>query len=334
MRHLPLISFILMVLVAIGWQFELNRSYEQGRQVAVARKNAVFPVIPVPAPAASPPPVVSSPPETEKRLGPFSINGNNYVVVLRQEPQSRGGQTVSAMEIRDSRDTLLYKRSFRSQPDRVSHSESWYVSAHLMTRGNGTGLMVNYSRDGEPSAHEETTWWQLFGVVDGVLRPFTGPLAVQGDLLDSHFDNFDFRVWAHYASLIFPVRVDWAEGKMLPEQNCETIPCQFKVIPKEPGYRGDLTFVRLCPDPEKCQSPERVLVKNDSNIEIASCSALVRWNPGNVLDQSSEGKSAMDGEAGITVPGDAVWLKMRIDGKEGWVHDEEDFMRIGMIFEH
>jgi hypothetical protein len=329
MRHLPLISFILMVLVAIGWQYELNRSYEQGRQVAIARKKAIFPVVPVPPAPPVPQPVVSSPAETEKRLGPFSINGNNYVVVLRGATQETG-QAVAAMEIRDSRETVLYKRAFHSQSD---HSESWYVSAHLMTRGSGTGLMVNYSKGGEPSGREETTWWQLFGIVDGVFRPFTGPLAVQGDLLDSHLDTFDFRVWAHYASLIFPVRVDWAEGKMAPEQNCETNPCQFKVIPREPGYRGALTFVRVCPDPEKCQSPERVIVKKDSNIEIVSCSAPVRWKPGNVSDQSSEGKSTLNGEAGITVPGDAVWLKMIIDGKEGWVHDEEDFMRLGMIFE-
>jgi len=43
-----------------------------------------------------------------------------------------------------------------------------------------------------------------------------------------------------------PVRVDWTQGKLLPEQNCESTPVSFKVIPKELGYREDLTFVRLC----------------------------------------------------------------------------------------
>jgi len=27
-----------------------------------------------------------------------------------------------------------------------------------------------------------------------------------------------------------------------------------------------------------------------------------------------------------------VWLQVRVDGKEGWLHYEEDFMRLGMIF--
>lgn len=335
MRHLPLISFILMVLIAIGWQVAMNRSYEQGRQVAIQRR-ATFPVVPVPAAS----PEASTAPESEKRLGPFTLAGNNYFVVLRQKPRSPGanqetGETVVAMDIRDSNEAVVYSRTFRSQSETDAYSDAWYVSAHLMTRGDGTGLMLNYSVDEEPSAPtpEQTTWWQLFGVVNGTLRPFTGPLAVQGDLLDSHQDTFDFRVWAHHASLIFPVHVDWAQGKLLPEQNCVVVPCQFKAIPRELEHREDLTFVRLCPNPEKCENPERVVVKKDSEIEVLSAQAPVRWKEGHASGRSEQPDSAIDGEGEISVAEGVVWLKMRIDGKEGWVHDEEDFMSLGMIFE-
>ena len=336
MRHAPLISLVVMLVVGIGWQVALNRSYDQGRKTAAARHPAVFPVVPVPDPPA---PVASSTEEVEKRLGPFSLAGNNYVVVLRQKPRTPGkaqltGETVTSMEIRDSNEAVLYKRTFRTQFDPDVYSVAWYVSAHLMTRGTGTGLMLNYSVDGAPSAPtpEETTWWQLFGVVDGVLRPFSGPLAVEGDLLDSHQETFDFRVWAHHASLIFPVRVDWTQGKLLPDQDCPVRPCEFKAIPKEFGHRGDLTFVRLCPNPEKCESPERVVVTRNSMLEVLACHAPVQWKEGDVSAQPANANTPIGDEGKIRVPENAVWFKMRIDGREGWVHDKGDLMNIGMIF--
>jgi hypothetical protein len=326
----------MMVLVAIGWQVALNRSYDQGRRIA-AQRRVESPVVPVPA---TPAPVAGSTQEVEQRLGPFSLAGNSYSVVLRQKPRAPGaaqetGKTVESMEIRDSNEGVLYKRAFRSRSEPDIYSDAWYVTAHLMTHGGGTGLMLNYSVDGEPSAPtpEETTWWQLFGVVDGMLRPFTGPLAVQGDLLDSHFDTFDFRVWAHHASLIFPVHVDWVQGRLFPDQNCVVTPCQFRAIPKESRPREGLTFARLCPNPTKCDNPERIVVKKDSAIEVLACNTPVRWKEGNALGESGQNNGLMDGEGEISVPEGAVWLKIGIDGKEGWVHDKEDLASLGMIFE-
>lgn len=29
--------------------------------------------------------------------------------------------------------------------------------------------------------------------------------------------------------------------------------------------------------------------------------------------------------------GDDLWLKVRIDGKEGWIHTQEDFTAIGVL---
>ena len=339
MKHLPIISLIVIVLVGIGWQLALNRSYNRGKKMAANERRASFPVKPVPATPEPPAPVASAD-EVEQRLGPFSLAGNSYVVVLRQKPsgpegtQERGKSVVS-MEIRDSNEAVLYKRAFSSQAENDGHADAWYVTAHLMPRGSGTGLMLNYSLQRKPSSPtpEEITWWQLFGVVGGMLRPFTGPLAVQGDLLDSHLETLDFKIWAHHASLIFPVRVDWAQGKLLPNQDCEITPCQFRAIPKNPGDRRDLTFVGLCPNPDKCERPQGLVVKKDSDIEVLACYAPVRWKEGNVSSPSGQDNGLIAGAGDISVPKGAVWLKMRIDGKEGWVHNDEDFMKLGMIFE-
>jgi hypothetical protein len=40
---------------------------------------------------------------------------------------------------------------------------------------------------------------------------------------------------------------------------------------------------------------------------------------------------AMDDAGGVGwAPNDELWLKVRIDGKEGWMHGEEDFHAFGL----
>jgi len=88
-----------------------------------------------------------------------------------------------------------------------------------MTRDGGTGLMLNYSVDAEPSAPTptETPWWQLFGVLNGTFRPFTGPLAVQGIFWIRTGTPFDFRVWAQPFEADISGARRWTQGKLLPE---------------------------------------------------------------------------------------------------------------------
>jgi len=68
-----------------------------------------------------------------------------------------------------------------------------------------------------------------------------------------------------------------------------------------------------------------VVVKKESSVEVLLCRAQVHWKEGNANGPSPENKDAMNGAGEISIPeqGD-LWVKVRIDGKEGWLHDEED----------
>ena len=78
-----------------------------------------------------------------------------------------------------------------------------------------------------------------------------------------------------------------------------------------------MTFVRLFAEAHEAFGiPAHVVVKKDSKVEILATEAQVVW---------TEGADAVD----ITVADDP-WLKVRIDGKEGWVHTQEDFQAIGL----
>jgi hypothetical protein len=305
--------------------------------------------------------------ETEKQLGPFSLGGRNHFVVLRERkvepgPDAAGesGDTVVSMEIRDAAGTALYRRTFPYVTENDGFSDFWSVLAKPLIGTHGSGLLVSYGFDSSPSAPvpESTSWWQVFGVVDGKFRPFGAPVAVEGGLftaastgdfyadkgiktagaLDEHSDLLEFRVWAVHFRLIFPVRVDWAQGRLSPVVPCGKAAangpgeaCRYKVMPEDDRPASKLTFVRFCPNPTKCEKPEKIVVKSDSKVEFLASPAIVEWSDGNAAGPSETNKDPMNdaGKIGLS-PQSELWLQVRIDGKEGWINSEEDFNALGM----
>ena len=73
-------------------------------------------------------------------------------------------------------------------------------------------------------------------------------------------------------------------------------------------------------------------MKEDSKVELLSCATVVQWSEG--LTSRPTGKpDSMDDQGGISVSSDNVQLKVRVDGKEGWIHADEDFNALGLPFE-
>src|SRR5438128_1912627 len=355
------ISVLLVALAEAGWWAAKNRRYQPINQRPLQQQSlATQPVSlqqlnssQTSAPAA--PTVGEATAETEQRVGPFSVAGKEYRIVLhKKKRQPETGDTVVAMEIRDAADTVLYQRTFPHPSADVEFSDAWFVSAGVLTGTNGTGLLVSYDLDSEPSAPEpeSSEWYQVFGVVKGKFKPFSGPILVQGEVasvdrtskqfktagpLDSQSDALNFKVWAHHFRLIYPVRVDWNQGKLNPAQACDTAnaggsrrPCQYAVTREDDRRTDGLTFVQLCPESVACKNPERVLVKKDSKVELLSCATEVQWSEG--LTSRPTGKpDSMDDQGGISVSSDNVQLKVRVDGKEGWIHADEDFNALACL---
>jgi hypothetical protein len=297
--------------------------------------------------------------ETEQRLGPFSLSGTNYTVILKKRKQQSAskeptGDTVVAMEIRDAAESVLYRRNFPYLTVESDFTETWTVSAAPLVGTNATGLLVTYDDYSEPSAPEAESsgWYQVFGVVKGKLKAFSGPILVQGDIiqpdngakvykttgpLDSHSDALNFKVWAHHFRLVYPVRIDWTEGKVSPALACSkgtgstSQACSYKVLPENDRWGQNLTFVQLCPEASTCDHPERVLVKKDSKLELLGCAADVKWSEGR--SSGPVENASMDDQGGVAVGTENLQLQIRVDGKEGWTHTEEDFNALGLPFD-
>jgi hypothetical protein len=300
------------------------------------------------------------PGESANHLGPFSIAGRNYSVELQTKkvgpgPTDEQYDTVVAMEIRDTTGAVQYRRTFPYMEAKEDDFESWSVSARLLTGTNGTGLLVSYGVYSEPSAPEEepTGWFQIFGVLDGRFVPFGATLEVQGGLLDEYADGHtykaarplgtqadavEFKTWTGHCRLIYPVRVDWTQGKLTPAQECAKTAgelgagCQYKVVPEDKLYTEGITFVRLWAGPdEQSGQPMKAVVKKDSKVDLLTALVATQWTESSAAGSSANSKGPMDDAGGFGVVADTdLWLKVRIDGKEGWMHSEEDFRALGL----
>ena len=299
--------------------------------------------------------------QSEQRLGPFSVGGQNYALLLRTRQVQPGstnesGPTVVSMEIQDATGAVQYRRTFPYQEADKEFSDAWSVSAAVLAGTKESGLLVTYSFDSEPSApvEEPGVWFQVFGVVNGKFAAFGAPVSIQGGLLNEYVDGntykaarplgpeadaLEFRLWAGHCRLIFPLRIDWARAKLTPAQECTrnaagvlNAECQYKIVPESELARSDMTFVRLSPNyGETSRNFENTVVKKDSKVELLAAMTNVQWHAGAVSGTSAVPKNPMNDADDVNVAPDSdLWLKVRIDGKTGWIHTEEDFQALGL----
>lgn len=269
-----------------------------------------------------------------RSIGPLDLQGHGFTLAL-QIKQLRGAgavdadfqETVAGMEIRDAGGKAQYRKTFPYKVAGDRFEETLAVHARVLRGDKGTGLLVTYGM--LPSTPLGGQSWQVFGVIGGKLVPFSKPLSTEGELVKIasdprlQADVLQFRVWTGNFFVILPVRLDWLAGRLMPAWRCWKMTsrgpqarCQFQVE-AERRPADELTFVRLFPDTDENQGvPEHAVVKKDSRVEFLAAEAALRW------EEEPEG-------IGFGVSED-VWLKVQVDGKEGWIHREEDFRAIGL----
>ncbi len=278
----------------------------------------------------------------ERVAGPFAVGGRTFHVAL-QVKQLRGGgipdpdfgETVSNVQIRDQAGKVHFQRALPYKVWGERFEETMAVHAEILKGRSGTGLLLTYGVT--PSTPLGGQSWQVLGVVNGQLVPFSGPISVAGDLASPTSGNaaitswdetlkadvLNFRIWTGNFFVMVPLRVDWTRGSVRPAYRCwkltgsgPTEACRFRVEAERRPEEG-LTFVRLFQEAdEKAGIPLHAVVKKDSVVEFVEAEAALQW------EESS-------GQVGLGVS-EAIWLKVRIDGKEGWIHTQEDFQAVGL----
>jgi hypothetical protein len=368
--RLRLFVTLLLVVVVIGlaWNTAHTRASRlqsqpiSPRQVAAVPQNAPIPlasdqpasVTQPPAPGIATLAGVAEAKTTEEHLGPFTISGNSYTVMLRKkhlsvneagEPYSADG--VVAMEIVDATGAATYGRTYPLFEDDEALS-AWSVFAHILKGTNGTGLLLR-SIPSESSGFYE----QIFGVVNGKLVPFCGPfpaMDVKPDAngvyrtvgpLGPQADEISVTMGTGRFVIAIPIRLDWAQGKLFLAPQCPELAagnahamCQYQMLdPKSFLQKSkSVTFVRLYSSPnENSSKPERVIVKPTSQIDLLAYLADIELKQPDFLHGPSPKEFPVNDMASIGIaPNSDGWLQVRIDGKVGWIHGNEDLDALGL----
>ncbi len=293
--------------------------------------------------------------ETAEQTTDLQVGNENYKFVKRVcEIKGKEGNdaTTDWWEIRDAAGKAVYREDLGvSKVDETGYFEQTVeVTASAFKADGGPGILVT-GMD-LPSAPNSGTWVQVFGRAWGPtlqpLKAFGPAISTDGEFtgigvdhrrdapkptrpgitIGSLHDVLKFRVWTGNFDIEYPVLINWIAGRVEPAMRClrstakgQIERCSYPIHIDAHRDAKDLTFVRLFQEPEEgFGTPEHVVIKPDSRVEFLTAEVPVSWHvDANNIFISAEGPGA-----------DNTWLKVRIDGKEGWIHTQEDFAAVGL----
>jgi hypothetical protein len=276
----------------------------------------------------------------EQQLGPFTISGQSFTVVLHQK-RLAGRETLALLEVRDSADVVHYQKAFPFPIEGSRFQQTVSASVKLLAGQDLAGLSIRYSRESVVAGRAES--WQIFRLREGKLTLFDAPLAAapNNGLMTASIarggnavpmirrpDTLELRVWTGSFYVIVPLRVDWQQGKTMMGQQCfemagnpglTEVGCEMRVEAQRKPGPSEFTFIRLFNEAnENFGNPRHVVLGKDAHIEYLSARALVKW-------------TASGDESAIALTD--VWLKVLVDNNEdklGWIHADEDFAAVGL----
>lgn len=285
----------------------------------------------------------------ESRMGPFRIFEREFTVILKlmkYQGASKGfDETVESFSIVDKEGEVHYQKSFDIEYGNGGFAESVGISAYTLesegrkgflyesgrlkefiSKGHrGVGLILYYSIT--PSAPSSGVSCQVFTLKGEHLLPLFSPLTVYGQIYElPHGSNpnalrlFDgntmkFGVWTGWFEVIIPVKV-LDRLRVVPLHYHATFGYNAFDVIVDRRHSQEETFVRFFNHPEVSSIPRHVIIKKDTTVEFLWAYARVSIGSGGA-------------ECVISID-EMPWLKMRIDGKEGFVRDAEDLLALGI----
>ena len=154
-------------------------------------------------------------------------------------------------------------------------------------RRYSVAMLLNYAV--LPSTPLGGRSWQVLGVVEGTLRPFSKPVALEGGLIEETSDQLvrpgwdsaletdvlNFRVWTGRFFVIVPLAVNWEWGYFRPAY--QVAKCRWNVEAERRPAPGQAT-VKLLPQPVGgAGEPEEVAVTPGSKVEFLGAEGDVVW---------------------------------------------------------
>jgi predicted small secreted protein len=314
--------------------------------------------IPSSAQSSASRPVPSAAPKSDASPPKVVVSDRSQTLVVAQQTfrllthvqsiEGTSDETVEWWELRDAKEHVVYRESYQVTFENGTFENTVWIGANSFTTPQGSGILI-HGVD-LPSAPDSGGWVQVFGFRYGrdkyaadesLFGRFGPPILINGEFLDIGTNSFRstptsfrgattavmndvlrFRVWTGNFNILYPVLINWITGKLQPAWHCIETTSKGQVercsypITVEAHRDNQPTFVRLFPEADDGYTPKHVMVQPQSKIEYLEARTPVAWN--------EDAKAVAFG-----VSGD-VWIRVRIDGLEGWIHTEEDFEAVGL----
>ncbi len=285
----------------------------------------------------------------ERRMGPFKINEREFTVIfklVKYQGASKGfDETVESFSIVDKEGDVHYQKSFDVEYGNGRFAESVGICAYALDSMGKKGFLYESGRLKEfiskeqagvglilyygvtPSAPSSGVSCQVFTLKKEHLTPLFPPLTVYGQIYElPHGSNpnalmlFDgntmkFGVWTGWFEVIVPVKV-LDRLSIAPLHYNSTFGYNAFDVIVERRHSEEETFVRFFNDPGISSIPRHVIIKKDTEVEFLWAYARVSIESGGA-------------ECVISID-EMPWLKVRIDGKEGFVRNAEDLLALGI----
>jgi hypothetical protein len=281
--------------------------------------------------------------EVEERKVPFTFGGQTFTVVMHSTrvagKKGEFARALASLDIVDAFGTVAHHEEFPHPVENGEFSETCSATVNSISGSNGSGLLLDTGC--LPSAPLSGGPWEIFGIVNGKLTRIGKPIYAEGEMGDfvpgkiNHIGNLTeiladelrIRLYTGFFFISVPIRVNWMQARLELAQHCfyqtghgaAEGGCEMPVEGIEQHGGGEeLTFVRMFSESnEQIGTPAHVVIQKNSRLEILGAKVLVKWE---------EGKD----NVGLGI-GDDIWVKIRIDGKEGWIHTDEDLQAVGLF---
>lgn len=262
--------------------------------------------------------------------GPFAVGGITFSATLA-ELQLGDESSVLHVRLLDDAGVLHYEEAF-DEPGVSQWGLEHTVAIDLDPVHGQTGEALLVTRTRMPTAPLTGVSLQLLAVRDGRVVPLHAPLSYYGEhqlpepttpggarQLDAG-DVLNLELWRYHFGVLLPLRLDLACS---PE--AET--CVQPAAPAVPGAQGFVAmdvsaeprapqhgvFITLHPRPGEDEG-QRVPVHADSEVQVLEAAARVGMRAGELLEPVLHEEH----------------LRVRIDGREGWIRGPEAFEAIGL----